>query len=113
MQTSSVDVPRKSKLRRYFIGSLIAVVVAQVIAMIMVMQSQVRTAEERMALDASSRLAAARCFESSTHRKTDLCRASESPRRVTEVVENVLPVATASNDKDPSGVVPVGFAAAR
>jgi hypothetical protein len=113
MQTPSVDVPRKSKLRLYFIGSLIVVIVAQVIAMIILMQSQVRTAEERSALDASSRLTAARCFETTTHRKTDSCRASESPRKVTEVVENVLPAATVSNDKEPAGVVPVGFAAAR
>lgn len=112
MQTSSVDVPRRSELRLYFIGALIVIVIAQVIAMIMLMQSQVRTAEERMALDASSRLAAARCFESSTHRNTDdLCRASDSPHKVTEVIENVLPVA--SNDKEPAGVVPVGFAATR
>lgn len=113
MQTPSVNVPRRAPLRQFFIGLLIAVVVAQLIAMVLLVQSQVRTAEERNASDASARVAAANCFESSVHRGKDLCAAGGAPRKVAEVIDNALPVATAANDKESAGVLPVNFPAVR
>lgn len=113
MQTSPDSAPRKSPRRQFFIGLLIAVVVVQLISMVVLMQSQVSAAEERNATDTSARVAAARCFETSVHRGKDLCAAGNSPRKVTEVIDNAPPVATAASDSKSAGVVPVNFPTAR
>lgn len=113
MPESSVDVPRKPRWRSPLIALLIGVVMVQLIAMVLLMQSQVRSAEQRAALDTSSRVMAAQCFESATRRPLDACNTSGAPRIVTEVVDNAQPPKTAADDKNQAGVVPVGFSTPR
>lgn len=113
MQFSAVGVPRRARFRPILIGFLSAVAVAQVIAMTLLMQSQVRSAQARVALDTSTRLAAARCHEFPIHRGVNVCGLAAASRQVTEVIENSFPLATAANDSGQNSVLPVGYSAGR
>ena len=113
MQASTVSASRRPVLRLFFIAVLLAVVVIQVIVMVGPMQTQVRSAEERAALDMSSRAMVARCFESSTTRAMETCVLDGTPRKVTEIIDNQPASPTIAKGAEPSSVVPVGFAAAR
>jgi len=113
MQTSPVSVPRKSTRRLFFIGVLLAIVVVQVIAMAELMQSQVRSAEERNALEASSRLVITRCLDSSAQRRAQACPSGNAPHEVTEVIDNTRSVATSAYHKERAGVVRTDFTTQR
>ena len=113
MQTSTVSASRRPVLRLFLIAVLLAVVVIQVIVMVGLMQTQVRSAEERAALDTSSRARVALCFETSTSRAMETCVLDGTPRKVTEIIDNRPASPTIAKGAEPSSVVPVGFAAAR
>lgn len=69
-----------SPYRLVFVFALVIVVIAQIVAMVSILQNQVQAAKTRESLEASARVAAARCFESSAARGMDMCRAASAPR---------------------------------
>lgn len=113
MQTSTVSASRRPVLRLFFVAVLLVVVVVQLIAMFRLMETQVRSAEERAAFNTSSRATVARCFETSTSRAMDTCILDSSPRQVTEVIDNGPPVTSVAKGAATANVESVGFAAAR
>lgn len=113
MQASIVRASRRPVLRLFFIAVLLAVVVIQVIVMVGLMQTQVRSAEERAALDTSSRATVARCFETSNSRAMETCVFVGTPRKVTEIIDNQPTGPSIAKSAQPPSVTPVGVVAAR
>ncbi len=103
--------------RTYLILALLGIVVAQIVAMAMVTRSQVRSARERESLQAASRAAAARCFESAANRAMDVCVATGTPRQGRDVVDNSASasavVVPAPFVRNAGAVMAVGFASSR
>ena len=66
--------PRSYTWRPILIGVLIGILLAQVLVMKWLVESQVETGRERQAREAAARTAQARCFEAATHRANDACR---------------------------------------
>jgi len=60
--------------RATVVGVLIGILIAQVLAMKWLAESQVEAGRERQSREAAARAAQARCFESATHRTKDACR---------------------------------------
>ena len=112
MQASTVNAPRRSVPSLFFIAVLLAVVVVQVIVMVGLLQTQVRSAEERAALNTHSRATVARCFETLTSRAMETCLLDAIPRKVTEIIDNQLVSPIIAKGAEPSSVVPIGVVAA-
>ncbi|RYZ12756.1 MAG: hypothetical protein EOO24_02215 [Comamonadaceae bacterium] len=91
-----------SPYRLVFVFALVVVVIAQIVAMVSILQNQVQAAKTRESLEASARIAAARCFESSAARGMDMCRAAGVPRDF-----GMDP--RAGSDKAGEGVVSVSY----
>jgi len=113
MQASTVNASRRPVLRLFFIVGLLVVVVIQVIVMVGLVQTQVRSAEERAVFDTSSRIMVTRCFETSTSLAMETCVSDGTPRKVTEIIDNQPASSFVAKAAKPSGVVPVGVVAAR
>ena len=109
--------PARPQRRTRLILALLGIVLAQIVALAMVTNSQVRSARERESLQAASRGAAARCFGSATNRAMALCAAPGTPRQSTEVIDNPASVAAeaapAPFARNAGAVMAVGFAPPR
>jgi len=75
MRRSSAGARRTWPTRRaILVGALIGILIAQMLVMKWLAESQVEAGRERQSREAAARAAQARCFESATHRNKDACR---------------------------------------
>ena len=71
---TSKNLHRASKWRSTLMGTLIGVLIVQMLLVRWLAQSQVDTAEERNIAEAAARVAESRCLETASPKTRDACR---------------------------------------